>query len=97
MFKSFSECISLLTQLQSPNDTWSWLRKVLLPGLYYTETYSNKPVSDYDLKFISNGYAMRLGPPRIRQLRVIPGTASLEMFNDFEFDNIYFHGFCIDI
>lgn len=32
------------------------------------------PATGYETKFISNGYAMRLGPPRLRQIRVTAGS-----------------------
>lgn len=60
-------------QIRKPLDIHTWLRDELVEALYYHEDYTGKKVSAYDQKFISNTYAMRLGPPRLRQLRVKHG------------------------
>ncbi len=52
-----------------------WIEQVVLPGVFWTEDYRGKPVSTYDQTFISNMYAQRLGPVKLRQLRVTPGNA----------------------
>ena len=49
------------------------MENILLPTIYYTEDYRGIELSDYDQKFVTNTYAMRLGPPRLRQLRVKRG------------------------
>ena len=51
----------------------AWLRNNLTNELYYHKDYMGKQVSAYDQKFIGNTIAMRLGPPRLRQLRVKNG------------------------
>ena len=45
----------------------------MVPNLYNTHSYNDAPVNDYARKFISDYYAIRLGPPRLRMLRVKPG------------------------
>ena len=44
----------------------------MLPNLYYTEDYRGQALNAYNEKFLVNTVAMRLGPPRLRQLRNKP-------------------------
>ena len=54
-------------------ETWDWIADSLLPNLYYTEDYRGAPLNAaYKEKFLANGVAMRLGPPRLRQIRNKP-------------------------
>ena len=54
-------------------ETWDWIVDSLLPNLYYTEDYRGAPLNAaYNEKFLANGVAMRLGPPRLRQIRNKP-------------------------
>ena len=50
-----------------------WLTNVVVPNLYNTHAYNDAPLNAYAHKFIADFYAMRLGPPRLRLLRVKPG------------------------
>ena len=54
-------------------DYWTWLQEVAIPSLYYSEEYNGDGVDEYNMKFLHDQDAMRLGPPVLRQLRVIPG------------------------
>ena len=54
-------------------DIFPWAKKILIPGLYYTHDYNGNPRSQYDEEFLANTFAYRLGPPRMRQLRVKQG------------------------
>ena len=47
-----------------------------MPGLYYSERYSGEATDDYDEKFVANTVGMRLGPPRLRQLRSPPSKTA---------------------
>ena len=51
----------------------SWTKKILIPNLYYTDAYNGNKMTSYDEKFLTNTYAYRLGPPRLRQIRVKSG------------------------
>ena len=53
-------------------ETWDWIADSLLPNLYYTADYRGAPLNAYNEKFLANGVAMRLGPPRLRQIRNKP-------------------------
>ena len=53
-------------------ETWDWITDSLLPNLYYSEDYRGAPLNAYNEKFLANGVAMRLGPPRLRQIRNKP-------------------------
>ncbi len=56
------------------HNVWPWVEDVMVPEVYYTHDYAGNAVSKYDQKFISNMYAQRLGPVKLRQIRVIPGN-----------------------
>ena len=43
-----------------------------MPNLYYNEYYNGNAGTAYDEKFLLNTVGMRLGPPRLRQLRSKP-------------------------
>ena len=63
--------------MHEPKGVYPWMRKVVVPELFYIYDYNGASREQTDSKFISNTYGMRLGPPRLRQLRVTPGTISL--------------------
>ena len=58
---------------QTANSFWAWAHNILLPGLYYSQTYIGQSTKPDDLKYIANALAIRMGPARLRQLRVKPG------------------------
>ena len=60
-------------QIRQPVDIYRWMRSDVLPGLYYSHKYNGENTANYDHKFIANTYGMRLGPPRLRQLRMNNG------------------------
>ena len=65
-------------------ELFAWITESVIPNLYHTHDYNDMELSQYNSKFISNSYAMRLGPPRLRQLRVQPGKFNMNR-----------HGICI--
>ena len=60
-----------------PVDVFTWMRAAVIPALYYTQTYADSATSSYDARFIDNQVGFRLGPPRLRQLRIKNGTMYL--------------------
>ena len=54
-------------------ELFEWLKETVIDNLYYTQSYNGIDLDDYNQKFTHTGIAMRMGPPRIRQLRVKPG------------------------
>ena len=52
---------------------WNHLHNIVLPNLFWYETYNGDIVNDHDAKFVPDMGGMRLGQPRVRQLRVTPG------------------------
>lgn len=60
-------------QLGTRPDVWEWMSDVLVPGLYPTVDYNGNHLSTYDKKFIISGYGIKLGVPKIRQIRIKPG------------------------
>ena len=64
---------SCIFQEGSKADIFDWLKEVVVQNLYNTHDYNGLPLDDEDAsKFISDYYAIRLGPPRLRMLRVKP-------------------------
>jgi len=47
---------------------------VLIPNLYYTINYNSENTSSYEEGYIADTYSFRLGPPKLRQLRVNQGS-----------------------
>ena len=54
-------------------DIFEWLESVVIPNLYNTEHYNEQQVSSNDSRFLTDFYSFRLGPPRLRLLRVDDG------------------------
>jgi len=52
---------------------YHWAHDVLIPNLYYTVNYNSESTSSYDEGYIADMYSWRLGPPKLRQLRVNKG------------------------
>ena len=73
LFLLYTSC-TLFHQEGSKADIFDWLKDVVVPNLYNTHSYNDAPVNDYARKFISDYYAIRLGPPRLRMLRVKPSN-----------------------
>ena len=53
---------------------YRWVNDVLIPNLYYTANYNGANSSTYDHGYLSDMYSWRLGPPKLRQLRVTTGS-----------------------
>ena len=70
LFKSF---IFFFLQGLPQSGLWNWIDTVLIPNLYYTNSYNGNQTDDYDQGFTIDSFNFRLGPPRIRQLRVKNG------------------------
>ena len=48
--------------------------------MFYVKGYDGKRVTPYDEKFIADRSGMRLGPPRMRQVRVIKGECIMNLY-----------------
>ena len=68
----FWSILFFFRQISAKLETWDWIEETLLPNLYYTEDYRGQALNAYNEKFLVNTVAMRLGPPRLRQLRNKP-------------------------
>ena len=49
------------------------MRKVLLPGMYGDTWYNGDSLPSHDQRITANFAAFRMGPPRVRQVRIQPG------------------------
>ena len=74
MFPPQRICGPLIHQEGPKADIFDWLKEVVVPNLYNTHNYNDAPLNAYANKFISDYYAIRLGPPRLRMLRVKPSN-----------------------
>jgi len=52
---------------------YQWANDVLIPKLYYTVNYNGESSSSYEQGYLADMYSWRLGPTRLRQLRVKKG------------------------
>ncbi|XP_070577710.1 polycystin-1-like protein 2 [Ptychodera flava] len=56
----------------------SWMTRIVIPSLYPTSWYNgNQTLSLNDRKFISDLVSYRVGPPRLRHLRIKPGLCQV--------------------
>ena len=67
-----------LVKVDDALGTWDWIEETFLPNLYYSSDYRQQPVNVYNEKFIRNAVGLRLGPPRLRQVRVKPSKMWLD-------------------
>ncbi|XP_077980091.1 polycystin-1-like protein 2 [Glandiceps talaboti] len=58
----------------NPAVLWDWIEASLIPGLYAKMYYTGEEMHWRHKRFIKNRESYRVGPARIRQLRVKPGT-----------------------
>ncbi|XP_077864172.1 polycystin-1-like protein 2 [Saccoglossus kowalevskii] len=56
----------------SPDVFWKWVEVSLIPGLYAEKNYNGEELHWRHRRFIENRESYRVGPARIRQLRVQP-------------------------
>ena len=63
--------------MSDTSNSWDWIEETFLPNLYYTEDYRGLALNEYNEKFLANGVNMRLGPPRLRQIRINPRTSHI--------------------
>lgn len=61
-------------QIRTANDFWKWTKEVLVPSLYVETDYRGSPLAEMDPRIVKSMVAYRLGPVRLRQHRVTPGT-----------------------
>ena len=52
---------------------YQWANDVLIPNLYYTDNYNGESSTSYEQGYLADMYSWRLGPPKLRQLRVKKG------------------------
>ena len=52
---------------------YQWANDVLIPNLYYTINYNGESSTAYEQGYLGDMYSWRLGPPVLRQLRVMKG------------------------
>ncbi|KAK3583595.1 hypothetical protein CHS0354_039414 [Potamilus streckersoni] len=60
-------------QIQSKEDFFTWLNKTAFPCLFPERTPSGQELHWREREFIAGFGSYRLGPPRLRQLRVREG------------------------
>ena len=66
-------------QVNSPQKFWNWTHQIFLPTLYLEDWYNGDKNPPDEARLSSNLVAYRLGPPRLRQVRVKPGMRKVEI------------------
>ena len=61
----------------TPTLFWDWMDKSVIPGLYGDTYYNGKPMHWRHSRFLSDWNSYRVGPARLRQLRVKPGNSNV--------------------
>ncbi|XP_071797300.1 polycystin-1-like [Asterias amurensis] len=61
----------------TPDLFWNWVEEALLPGLYGETYYNGDPMHWRHTRFLSNWQCYRVGPVRLRQLRVKPDPCQI--------------------
>ena len=70
----------VFTQVNSPEKLWNWTNTIFLPTLYMEEWYNGAPTRPDEARVSSNLVSYRLGPPRLRQIRIKPGMSTSDTF-----------------
>ncbi|XP_078695243.1 polycystin-1-like protein 2 [Branchiostoma floridae x Branchiostoma belcheri] len=66
-----------LEQVRTPDDFWTWANNTLIPGIYTGSWYNDKPTTIREQQFLSDKLSFRVGPARLRQLRVPPNSCGV--------------------
>ncbi|KAI8498799.1 hypothetical protein Bbelb_232520 [Branchiostoma belcheri] len=66
-----------LEDVRTGHDFWTWVNDTLIPGLYTGSWYNGKPTSLLEQQFLADKLSFRVGPARMRQLRVPPSESCL--------------------
>ncbi|XP_070579567.1 polycystin family receptor for egg jelly-like isoform X2 [Ptychodera flava] len=64
------------TEIKTSEDYWNWLDKEFIPGYFPDVDYRGMLLSRMQQRYASNGVSFRLGPARLRQLRVRSGQCT---------------------
>ncbi|XP_078621140.1 polycystin-2-like protein 2 [Branchiostoma floridae x Branchiostoma japonicum] len=67
--------------IRTPDHFYSWLEDALLPTLYPAAWYNGGKMKFLDRQFAHNTESFRLGPPRLVQVRQLPGTKKTNKHN----------------
>ncbi|KAI8480406.1 hypothetical protein Bbelb_418640, partial [Branchiostoma belcheri] len=63
--------------IKTPDQFYAWTEDVLLPTLYPATWYNGRDMKYLDRQFAHNTGSFRLGPPRLTQVRKLPGSTSV--------------------
>jgi hypothetical protein len=67
-------CININLQIKTPGDVYNWLNISVIPSLFPEFDINGAPLH-WTVRQFTNGYNnFRLGPPRLRQLRMKNST-----------------------
>ncbi|XP_019616811.1 PREDICTED: uncharacterized protein LOC109464300 [Branchiostoma belcheri] len=70
--------------IKTPDQFYAWTEDVLLPTLYPATWYNGRDMKYLDRQFAHNTGSFRLGPPRLIQVRQLPGDLGFERFVDLQ-------------
>ncbi|XP_070581467.1 polycystin-1-like protein 2 [Ptychodera flava] len=63
-------------EIKTKEDYWNWLDQDFIPGYFPDVDYRGKLLSTMQQRYADNGVSYRLGPARLRQLRVRSGQCT---------------------
>ncbi|CAH1244449.1 PKD1 [Branchiostoma lanceolatum] len=66
-----------LENIRTDHDFWTWVNNTLIPGLYTGSWYNGKPTTLLEQQFLADKLSFRVGPARMRQLRVPPSDSCI--------------------
>ena len=61
-------------QIKKPGDLFMWINETVIPALFPVEDINGNTLHWYYKKFATGYEFLRVGPPRLRQLRTTRGT-----------------------
>ncbi|WAR15299.1 PKD2-like protein, partial [Mya arenaria] len=82
----------LLYCIKTQGDMYNWLNVSVIPSLFPEFDINGSPLHWYDKKFMAGYNTMRLGPPRLRQLRTTNDVKCFEEYSIFKEEE---EDFCI--
>ncbi|KAJ8312335.1 hypothetical protein KUTeg_009708, partial [Tegillarca granosa] len=68
--EQFKNSLNMSAKLNNTQEIWKWLENSFLPNIFPITEYNEQARRPYDQRFMYNGYNYRIGPVRMRQVRV---------------------------
>ena len=72
----FNILFTYFKQIKTPGDVYIWLNKTVFPSLFPEFDLNGDRFHWRERQFMNGIHSLRLGPPRLRQMRVTQGRPS---------------------